>query len=51
MQVIDKKDRKGKGKEERKYWYYKKKGYIKVKCPSWLKDMDEGRKYVTEYSQ
>jgi hypothetical protein len=49
LQVADKKGGKGKGKEERKCWYYEKKGYVKVKCSSWLKDMDEGRKYATEY--
>ena len=31
--------------------HYEKKGHVKVKCLSWLKDTDEGRKYATEHPQ
>ena len=51
LQAADKKGGKGKGKEERKCWYCEKKGHVKVKCSSWLKDTDEGRKYATEHPQ
>ena len=32
-------------------WYCREKGHIKVKYYSWLKDTDEGRKYVVEHPE
>ena len=40
-------DKKGKG--GLLYWHCDKKGHVKVKCASWLKDTDEGRKYAAKH--
>jgi hypothetical protein len=51
LQATDKLKDKGKGKDRRKYWYCEKKGHVKVKCFSWLRDTDEGRKYAAEHPE
>ena len=50
LQTFDKKT-KGKGKDKMKCWHCDKMGHVKVKCYSWLKDTDEGRKYATEHPE
>jgi hypothetical protein len=40
---------KGKGKSKLECWHCGKQGHVKVKCQSWLKDTDEGRKYAAEH--
>ena len=44
LQAIDKK-----GKGDRKCWHCNKKGHVKVKCYSWLKDTEEGREYAAKH--
>ena len=51
LQAADKKGNKGKGKEGLKCWHCEKQGHVKVKCSSWLKDTDDGRKYAAEHPQ
>jgi hypothetical protein len=43
-------DRKPKGNSKLECWHCGKKGHVKVKCQSWLKDTDEGRKHAAEHS-
>lgn len=50
LQASDKKDKgKGKGKGKIECRYCGRKGHVKAKCYSWLRDTDEGRKYAAEH--
>ena len=45
----EEKKNKGKWKGNIQCWHCERKGHVKVKCHSWLKDTDEGRKYAEEH--
>jgi acetolactate synthase regulatory subunit len=39
------------GNKDRKCFHCERTGHIRIKCYSWLRDTDEGRKYASEHTQ